>query len=648
METRPRPLVDPFVPAQNPANSSNGLLATATRASFRFFVTGQPIVGKPKDNATWLHDATRDLTGRPVERLSRARWRRVGRRWVLVGIPWLLMDLQGAKSAFELAAPLGQRFGVDIQVPGPLDFPWSDIVIAYYGGLLTVGGHVAVRNIQRWAPIREARRDMLYPAGRVLAKLTNQRFSRRFAKTSIQLPPGYGIEEPDGTEPESIRVYLPDVPIDDSLKKKVVSQVGARLGVPNASAKWHEAERRMYVELTPASMPPARVLMSDILEAMESAPIGEPVIGMANGGRIVHLDFYGDSPHSLGSAGSGAGKSTLYRLIAMQRIRNGAAAIILDVKKWSHLRWAGRLPQHLCMVENDIPKIHDVLVRVNGELMHRKSYGLDEEEELSKLRTIDIFIEEANSLIPMLNEYWRMEVVKMKLAARNKIKEAKLAEDDFALMDAEEALAEAMGMPKVSPAIQAIRYGVNLGREFGIHWHFIGQSLSASAMGGRDTRESFQTRLLARWTMKTWKMLADSAPFQVCPQSTPGIWAHVVRDRVDIVRVPFIPDDKAIEFIMSAPTSNVVRRIFDTDPVSAYTVHALEECATMPKTVTLRDAVGILNGPTLKALRHYADRMESTGFPAPIEQPAKGVAKRYRTTEIVQWWEQRKELEAGR
>jgi hypothetical protein len=332
---------------------------------------------------------------------------------------------------------------------------------------------------------------------------------------------------------------------------------------------------------------PSGVAFETLMPELLASPIEEPVIGVAAAGRVVRTDFRNDSPHTLGSAGSGAGKSTLYKLIAMQRLHHGAYAIILDFKKWSHLRWAGRLPTGRVLVEDRVPEIHQVLVRVMEELMEellwRKSFDLHQEAELEALPTVDIYVEEINTLMGLLVGYWQEYVAREKAEARRALRQAKLTEDETAIAEAEDMVAAAMGLPKVSPAIQSIRYGVNLGREFHVHWHFIGQSMSATAAGGRDTRESFRTRLLARWDRKTWKMLADGVDYIACPPGAVGLWAHVHGAQVDIVRVPFVPDASAVQYVLEGRTPTLP--LFHGDALPQWEQPAIEHPATIAEAV---------------------------------------------------------------
>src|SRR5512138_3341350 len=82
------------------------------RGVWRYLVTGRPIYGKG-DNATYFRDATVDYRGGPVERLSRARWRRVARRHAALTVPGglAICDWRAAAAYAGLAAAAGGAYG---------------------------------------------------------------------------------------------------------------------------------------------------------------------------------------------------------------------------------------------------------------------------------------------------------------------------------------------------------------------------------------------------------------------------------------------------------------------------------------------------------------------------------------------------------
>ena len=595
---------------------------------WRYFVTGMELWGRG-DNASFWDDATEDYRRKPKEKLTRARWRRVLRRWLFVGLPLLIGLASWIYSAW--------------------------LIKGYVLALLAFGATAGARAIAPWWATREVRKNYLYPAMRTLGKVTGTRLRKRDAPSIIELPPGFG-EEIEG-EPEPVRVYVPEVVLDAGMKKRIANAVGARLGLPEPIAKWTESGVPVaYVDLLPQALPPKSVTLEDVMEELLAGDIDHPLVGVMTGGRVSRMDMKNDSPHTLGSAGTGAGKSSLYKFVGMQRMRLGAYAIIVDFKKWSHLRWAGRLPSDRVLIEDEIPAIHNVLGRILDELLWRKSFVLEQEDELLRLPKVDVYVEEINTLMDMLVTYWRGEVARRKQAARTRLRRAKeaakmggdgeevpdayLAEID----EAEEELAQAMGLPITSPAIQALRYGVNLGREFGIHFHFIGQSVSAKAAGGRDTRESFRTRLLARWDLKTWKMLADGLPFIACPSTEPGVWAHVHAGRAEIVRVPLVPDEFAVEYVLGGVRPS--GPMFHDDPVTSIEE---DERPSLPSVAKLSDLVNLLphkadgDRMTLKALQIAAGR---PGFPDRFSEPEPGKATLYRTDEVLAWFRDREGIPA--
>lgn len=594
-----------------------GMVFLAVRSTYRYWITGRPLSG-PGDNATFLRDATKDYRDGPVEKLSRARWRRVARRWALLGIPMAA----GIPAIFSERARL--------------------FLLLYCLTVLAGGATIAINTGGAWFAVRELRRTYVYPAAAVLSRVSGVKISNREALDMIELPEGFGeFSEETGARP--VRVYLPEVALDAAMKKRIAENVGARLGLPEAVARWTESGvPRRFVELSPMALP-SKVTLADLMDALLATDIDHPIVGTQTNGLPAYMDFRNDSPHTLGSAGSGAGKSTLYKFIAMQRMRRGAYAIFLDFKKWSHLRWAGRITDGRVRIEDEVPVIHDLLVRVLDELMWRKSFNLDQEGELNSLPRMDVYVEEINTLMPLLSDYWTAYVAQRKQEARTALRRAKESEDEGLIEEAEEMLAAAMGLPKKSPARQALEYGVNLGREFGIHFHFIGQSMSAKAAGGRDTRESFRTRMLARWDAKTWKMLADGIPFIACPSGEVGIWAHVHGSEVEIVRVPYVPDEDAVRFVLEGVRPS--RPMFHDDPSPV--LDASPVASVLSGTEPLSKIVGLLPAKadgsrlSLAGLRTAAKR---SGFPAPANEPGPGEALLYVPEEVIAWFRDRERL----
>jgi len=285
-----------------------------------------------------------------------------------------------------------------------------------------------------------------------------------------------------------------------------------------------------------------------------------------------------------------------------------------------------------------------VLCKVLDDLLWRKSFDLDQEDELATLPTVDVYVEEINTLMGMLKTYWEAYVAEQKQVARTAVRLAKQAEDEIAMEEAEEQYARAMGLPKTSPAIQALRYGVNLGREFKWHFHFIGQSMSATAAGGRDTRESFRTRLMARWDRKTWKMLADGVDFIACPSGSVGIWAHVHGAEVEIVRVPYVPDEQAVAYVQGGHVPTLP--MFHGEPMLVdMSRPAISSALPLSALVDVLPPKADGSSMTLKALQRARERRAETGFPEPIPgEYAPGQALLFNVDEVLAWFRDRERL----
>mgnify|MGYP000609058735 CR=1 FL=1 len=157
-----------------------GAAYLAVRTGWRYFVTGREIRGNG-DNATFWHDATRDHRGNPVEKLSRARWRRVARRWVVAGVPTVMAGIDGAAGVTSTGwQALGQT------PPGWSQLPYGTALLAYVCVVAGVSATVAAPIVATWWRTRHIRSTYVYPAAAILAKVTGVRsfrFDRRFPNT---------------------------------------------------------------------------------------------------------------------------------------------------------------------------------------------------------------------------------------------------------------------------------------------------------------------------------------------------------------------------------------------------------------------------------------------------------------------------------
>jgi len=591
----------------------------AVRTGFRYLVTGRPIIGAG-DNATWLHDATVDHRDHPREKLTRARWRRVSRRWAFLVAP-------GGLLIAEKSADLTEWTSVHLGAapPGWTEIPYGGLVQAYAVALPVGLAAYAAPRAREWWALREPRREFILPTARILCSITGTPFHRRDALSMIALPPGWGEELPDGAEPMAVRVHLPQVPLDDARKKRITQSVGARLGMPGAVADWHEAGGRAWVDLRPATLPPATVAYADVQEAIAAASMERPVVGVAQGRVVHHADFDNDSPHLAASGGTGAGKSTLFRLLLSQRLRHGSGLVVLDYKKWSH-DWARGLPRDRVIYVHRIAEIHETCVAIGAELVRR--IELNSREDLDRLRTVDVLVEEANSLIPMLRQYW----IELRAETRRANKAA-LADDPDA---------DVTEPPVISPAVIALEQLINMGRELHMHAHYAGQRLSANVFGGNggDKRASFQTRFLGKWDRASWRMLAGDVPYLVCPGGPRGIWCLVQGADATIIRVPYLSQEDARTLALSGPAPRV--------PVlPGYASGTVLEGVTVDvpeipdRRVSLAAALEHLPGRTLSLEAIRSARKQDPRFPEPIERGGPGRADLFSLASLVEWRERR-------
>jgi hypothetical protein len=171
---------------------------------------------------------------------------------------------------------------------------------------------------------------------------------------------------------------------------------------------------------------------------------------------------------------------------------------------------------------------------------HRRNLAVDEwtgEDEPDVGPRLGILLEEANATITKLKRYW------------TSIRKTRADE-------------EGPADPKESPAIDALRETLFMGRAVKMHVLMVAQSATAAALGGPEVRECFATRILARYTINAWKMLVPEV--SPIPRSTRHIGrAQVVLGGVAAeTQVLFMTDTEAAEWAMSgtvAPPLTVSR-----------------------------------------------------------------------------------------
>lgn len=529
-----------------------------TRGVWRYLVTGRPLWG-PGDNASFLRDATADHRGGPVERLSRARWRRVARRHAGITVP----------AGLAL---------VDVR-----------LVAAYVLLLAGIAVTVAARMLLRWWPQRAVRREYVVPTWTVVARILGVPARRREAIRAMRLPAGFGMEG-TGEEELVVRIHLPMVALDEGTQKRIATAAGQRLGITDPAASWVIRGAHAHVDLSPRVHAPRSLAFADVRDYWEDASATRPFVGLGPKRVPVYADLDNDGPHIGVSGGTGTGKSTLLRIILARRVQSGAGLVVCDYKVNSHpflRRIAAESPDR-CVYAVDEEPISEAILAVFGEFERRRTLLKTDASALAYVRPIDLVIEELNSLAERLQKWWGHE-------RRRILAEAKAMGED------------APYVPAVAPCVDALAALVQMGRELLIRCHFAAQRLDAAALsprGGGAIRESITNRFLAGYTKATWNMLCAGVPFQAFPGGPRGIWTACVGGEVTFFRVPNLSNDEAYRLAMSGlePTGPVIgagRWV----PASAI------------KKVTLGEAWELIGAPSLDALKQAVHRagIESHG-----------------------------------
>jgi hypothetical protein len=529
------------------------------RGAWRYLVTGRPLWG-PGDNASFLHDATTDYRAGPVEKLTRARWRRLARRHAALTVPALLAL-----------------------------WDWRATALYVLLAALAGGGYLSWV-ISLWWPQRAVRREFVYPTWLVIARIIDAPRGRRHAVRAVQLPAGYGSEKDDetGEAPELVvRIHLPVVALDEGTQKRIAVAAGQRLGIPDVSASWVVKGTTTYVDLTPRAQVPRSLRFSEVRHYFDEASPTKPFLGLAAKRVPVYADLDNDGPHTGASGGSGTGKSTLMRIFLAKRVASGAGLVVCDFKVTSH-PWARRIAQvdssRVVYVTDEEPIFHAIMA-VYAEFERRRELLKTDPEALEGFRPVDLLVEELNSLASRLRTWWGHE-------RRRQLAEAKENGED-------------MYLPVVPPCIEALAALVQMGRELGIRVHFAAQRLDASALSPKDggaVRESITNRFLAKYTRQTWAMLCGGVPFEAFPGGPRGIWTAVISGVVTHFRVPVLSNEEAYEIVMAgvAPSGPVLG--------AARWVPAAERKAV---SMSLGEAWELIPGcPSLPALQKAVARAE--------------------------------------
>ncbi|MER5886938.1 DUF87 domain-containing protein [Streptomyces sp. NPDC001941] len=437
------------------------------------FLAGRDLDGVRRTDATFWRTGTRVLPGVEgrVRRWSYLPgWRRSSFRTVL-GAAVSGVTFQ-ASYRFDITAATGQEVWEHRQ----------EVLAALETGGIAAASTGVVGSAAYLAWTRERRelmREWVLPLHDALHRplgLAEQTDPRRY----LHIPKNFSDDDAE------IRI---DLPRQLGFSREVVADVIVqKLALQGVSFSWHPEGRRPYVQVKKTRKPPARAVFKDprTRELVAAAKESAPVIGLGAGGQVVTVDLDAESPHILINASTGGGKSVTLRAIACQMLHHGARAFVLDTKRISH-PWARGLPGVTYCA--DIADIHDQLIALGTEGRRRTrvadALGIDADPKAIGPRNL-ILLEEINATMRQLARYWE------------KTRES--------------------GDPKISPAVDALNEILYMGRQLRMHVLLVAQSATARALGGPEVREQFSTRILARYSVNAWRMLAPEV--HPAPKST--------------------------------------------------------------------------------------------------------------------------------
>lgn len=436
-------------------------------------LAGRDLDGVKRTDATFWRSGTRVLPkveGRVRRRSYKPGWRRLSFR--------LALGAGVAESGYLTTRDL------DATVRGVQEL-WDNrdqaLATLESGGIgaasvLTVGS-AAYMVLTRER--RELMREWVGPLHEALHRplgLAEQTDPRRY----LHIPKNFSDDDAE------IRIDLPKH-LDFS-RDVIADRITQKLALEGVTFDWHPEGSKPYVRVKKTRKPPAKALFKDpkVRELVAKAPESAPIIGLGSAGRIVSVDLDADSPHILVNASTGGGKSATLRCIACQMLHHGSLVYVLDTKRISH-PWAHGIDGVTYC--RDIADIHDQLIELGqiGRLRTRiaDELGIDADPKAIGPRVL-ILLEEINATMKQLARYWE------------KIRES--------------------GDPKVSPAVDAFNEILYMGRQLRMHVLLVAQSATARALGGPEVREQFATRILARYSVNDWRMLAPEV--HPAPKST--------------------------------------------------------------------------------------------------------------------------------
>jgi hypothetical protein len=319
------------------------------RLVFRFF-SGRPMSGQRKTDATFLRPARHSLdpsgTALRWEMMrgaARAAWR-VGALYLLI-LSFLLPLLWVTEKAISLPWYLSFSFLLwsHLLLIGGCGGGWAlRRYIKAHGCYLPSLAedeegkrHLSLRKVDG---VLDWRREKILPVARVVSTVATCHIPDRKAHEWVLIPKNF-------REGGTVQIRLPErfTGADEGVKRRLVSAVSAKLGVPGMLPSWALEGSSPSLHLVAPPTPPSEVSYADVERYLLASEEYRPLIGVSGDGEPFYAEMIDASPHIALSAGPGAGKSTMAKLVAMQALRWGWGVVVLDWKQTEAFSWMGGL-----------------------------------------------------------------------------------------------------------------------------------------------------------------------------------------------------------------------------------------------------------------------------------------------------------------
>lgn len=536
------------------------ILGRWSKTAFLYrFVTGRPLDGHARTDATFWHAGTkaRTVSGHTAPYNYWPGWKRgllITRLPAFGLLPWTVVSV--GTDYYNVSDP----WWLDSWAPA---VGWLPI--------LGYGGYSGVRYAQNY----RFEKNTLRP---LRGALINTLRTREGVKLDIPRDL-VGAENPGpvGT------VFLPPAFVgSDADRENLLEVARGRLSSTALEARFDMAGARPKMELFVPPQPPERISREIMLEHADTV---RPYLGHSAYGAV-HWDLGESSPH-IGVVGlTGSGKSELAAWIVSQFMRAGAGTVVLDPKGTSH-RWLMSIPQVMyCGTPSELTR---AVLAIDRELARRAAVNRASDQDQDFPRLV-VFLEERNSLQDVLREDWK-----------------------------ENAPTGRRG--EMAPAIRALGRIGAMGRSLNITLVMAAQETEARYIGTRAHYGAFA--VAGRMAQQHWKTVGGTGFQKPGITTRPGAFGYVVGGQATVFQAAFPDVAHDPTWLRDWATQGEelldARALLQQDdnagmaspgPVAAHPV--ADDTIEM---VTLRDMVQ--DGVTLVQLRTWRNRYPD--FPAPVQ-----------------------------